>query len=673
MKKIGILTKKEIMEILRDKKTLIIMIVMPILLYPIILTGMSVGMTMIVQSQMTEVHTIGYRSEDEEYIALLKNVYEENKEKLEVDLEFKQTEKTDADAWITCLEDESGIHIKVDYTSTNQGSGYAEEALRELSEIYREEVLLANLKQEGLAEQFLYPVTYVSEDSATTSESMGMSIGGAIGMLLITMTLLGAFYPAVDVTTGEKERGTLETLLTLPVTNFQMIMSKYIAVSLFACVTAIVSVISLGSSVLFLMFGLPAEYSGQMEQIPFATFLSYIPVLLAAVIATAMLITAICMCFCIFAKSTKEANNYMTPIMLIIMFASMAGMIPTVELDYRLSLVPLVNVSLLIKQVLAQQLDWVLAGITILVNIGYGIVVIWIIAKMYDSEDILFTDGFHSFRVLQKRSEIYPGTVPATGDLLMSIAILLLGMIYIGNIVGTRSLFAGTIVNQIMILAIPIIITWYMKSDKKQLFNLKCPKVRAIAGSLIFYVGVYLAVLLINTVLTVTFADSAQNVEMTFDEIIKQPLLLLLLVVALMPAIGEELMFRGLVFGSMRFKYGAGWAIFISALIFGLFHMSLVKLIPTALLGACFAIVVKKGGSIFVSMLLHFINNGISVIAMKYPQEIGSILPFLENDSLSPVEICIMLAVAAVCIIGGYMILSRFEREQSSVGKEIKK
>ncbi len=63
--------------------------------------------------------------------------------------------------------------------------------------------------------------------------------------VVITMIVLGAFYPAVDITTGEKERGTLETLLTLPVTNFQMIMSKYVAVTLFACVTAVVSMISL--------------------------------------------------------------------------------------------------------------------------------------------------------------------------------------------------------------------------------------------------------------------------------------------------------------------------------------------------------------------------------------------------------------------------------------------
>ena len=119
----------------------------------------------------------------------------------------------------------------------------------------------------------------------------------------------------------------METLLTLPVTNFQMIMSKYIAVSLFACVTAIISLISLSGVVFFMMSGMMKELAGEMGQISVAGYIGCIPVLLAAMITTTMLITALCMCFCIFAKSTKEANNYITPVMLVVMFASMAGMI----------------------------------------------------------------------------------------------------------------------------------------------------------------------------------------------------------------------------------------------------------------------------------------------------------------------------------------------------------
>lgn len=664
MKKIGILVKKEIMEILRDKKTLIIMVVVPVLLYPLIIIAMTVGMSMMMQAQEEKTYTVGYRSQDQAYVVPLTEIYEENQEELECKLDFcsvseddEETAREEADVWLSFSEENEGVHIKADYSSTKQDSSYAEGAINDIADLYSEKLLSENLEAQGLSEDFLHPITYEASDSATMSETVGMSMGGAIGMLLITMILMGAFYPAVDITTGEKERGTLETLLTLPVTNFQMIMSKYIAVSLFACVTAIISLISLSGVVFFMMSGMMKELAGEMGQISFAGYLGCIPVLLAAMITTAMLITALCMCFCIFAKSTKEANNYITPVMLVVMFASMAGMIPSVELDYKLVLVPLVNVSLLIKQVLSQQMNLALAGITILVNMAYGVIVIWILARMYDSEDILFSDGFRSFRIFQKRSDIKNGTVPAMGDLLICMVVILLAMIYIGGMIGSYDVFAGTALNQVFILVAPILVTWYMKSDQAQLFGVHRPRFKAVAGSIIFYIGMFSFVLITTTILSKIFTESTQNVAVTFDEIMKQPFVLIVLVVAVMPAVGEELLFRGLLLGSLRDKYKAGWAIVISSVIFGLFHMSLVKLIPTALLGICLAVVVTKGGSIFLSMLLHFTNNMILVLPTKYPEKTGELFPVLMKESFSVMEICLLVVVAVVCITVGYLIL----------------
>lgn len=679
MKKIGILIKKEIMEILRDRKTLIIMVVVPMLLYPAIIIAMTMGMAMLMQAQEEKTYTVGYFTQDQAYVAPLEEIYGKNREELECKLDFKAASKDDeevaraeADVWLSFSEEEDGVHIRADYRSTNQDSNYAEGALKELADLYSEQLLAENLEARGLSEDFLHPVTYEALDAATMSETVGMSMGGAIGMLLITMILMGAFYPAVDITTGEKERGTLETLLTLPVTNFQMIMSKYVAVSLFACVTAIISLVSLSGVVFFMMSGMLKELAGEMGQISFVGYLGSIPVLLAAMITTAMLITALCMCFCIFAKSTKEANNYITPVMLVVMFASMAGMIPSVELDYKLALVPLVNVSLLIKQVLAQQLDLMLAGITIVVNMAYGVIVIWILAKMYDSEDILFSDGFRSFRIFQKRSEIRKGTVPAAGDLLICMVVILLAMIYIGGMIGSYDVFAGTVFNQAFILVAPILATWYMKSDQMQLFCIHGPKLKAVAGSVIFYIGMFLFALISSTILSQIFTESRQNVTATFDEIMQRPFAMIVLVVAVMPAVGEELLFRGLLLGSLRTKYKAGLAILISSVVFGLYHMSLVKLIPTALLGLCLAVVVTKGGSIFLSMFLHFVNNLVSVLSMKYPQKVGELFPFLMKESFSATDICLLVAVAVVCTAVGSLILQSNAQEMRNCnGKDV--
>lgn len=663
MRRLRTLVKKEIMDILRDKKTLIIMVIVPLLLYPSIIIGMTLVMNMVFSSQEEQVYTVGYKNSGigEEIIPELQRLYEENEEELVCKLTFLSEEELQNghDVWLLVEQREDSLYAEIAYASTDQASNYAESALSELLDLYKEELLKEKLNEEGLEEQFLQPLVQKSIDSATESESMGMSLGGSIGMLLITTVLLGAFYPAVDITTGEKERGTLETLLTLPVTNFQMIMSKYIAVSMFACATAILSIVALGGSVLFLVFGVSTELAAEFQGIAVQTVIVLVLLLLLAMITTALLITAICMCFCVFAKSNKEANNYMTPVMLIIMFASMVGMIPSVELNYQTALIPLVNVSLLMKQLLAQHFDFAVIGVTIAVNFAYSIIIIWILAKMYDSENVLFQDGFQSIRLFQKRSEFEKGTVPAVGDLVMSIVVILLLVLYVGSAVSVRSTFAGTIVNQVIIFAVPVLVTWYMKSNQKELFSFKKPKKGTITGSIFLYLGTYCLEMAIAGILIKAFPASAENVSMSFEQLAKQPVILMLIVMALMPAIGEEICFRGFLYGGLKNKYGVKWAVVLSAIVFGAFHMSLVKLLPTAMLGACLAYIVSVSGSIYIGMVLHFVNNAFSVLQMKYPDVSAKLFPVFMKTELALGDTLIFMGVGLIMISIGIPLLKK--------------
>lgn len=664
MNKIATLVRKEVLDILRDKKTLIMMVAVPVLLYPAMIIGMVLIMNVVASAQQETIHTAAYSAEYEEYVATLKEIYKENEEDFNLKLEFlplseadKEVEKENYDAWLSFEENEKGINITVEYTSTNQDSGYTESMLEDLAVLYKDKLLEEKLTDYNLTEDFLNPVIYEAKDSVSESESIGMNLGGTIGMMLVLTIMLGAFYPSIDATTGEKERGTLETLLTLPVTNFQMIMSKYIAVSLFACVTAVLSLVSLGASVLVLISSATDGDSGAFAGIDFSMIISWMPVLLLVMIVTALFITALSMCFCVFAKSFKEANNYITPVMLIVMFASMISMMPSAELNYKTALIPIVNVSLLIKQVMAQQMNLALVGITIGINFCYSVLIVWILAKMYDSENVLFTDGFQSFKIFEKRSDIKPGTVPKIGDLVLSVVVLLLLSLYLGLAVSAKSVFGSTVVSQILILAMPLLLVWYMKSDVKMLFSLKVPKVKDFVGGFILYVGVYALMLVVSFALMNLFPESAENTQMTFEVMMEQPFMLIVLVMAIMPAIGEELYFRGLIFGSLRHRHPAVWAIVISSFIFGVFHLSLVKILPTGMLGACFAYVTYSAGSIFIGMFLHFFNNLMSAISMKYPEVMEKMLPILTKEEFLVSDIIVLLVVGAICTVAGVMIL----------------
>ena len=741
MRQVKTLVRKEMLDILRDKKTLVMMVVVPVLLYPLIIIGMSLAFSYMMQSQESKEHSVGYPVEYQEMVEDLQSLYPGNaeadgdkasaedavnaehgkdtveaehgkdtadaeQEKDTADAEFgekfaelifvpaeageEDSVKEATDAWMEISRAENGAwHVTVQYTSSDETSSYTGEALADLLEAYREQLLTENLRAEGLDEEFLHPVVCEEEDLTPVSESFGMDIGGSIGMILIVTILLGAVYPAIDATAGEKERGTLETLLTLPVTNFQMILSKYISVALFACVTAVLSLLSLGGSVAFLMFGLSPELADQMGGFSLSTLLGQLPLLVVTLIVTALLITALCMCFCVFARSFKEANNYVTPVLFVVMLASMTAMLPSVKLDYRTALIPVVNVSLMVKQILAQQFDAGLVGTTILVNFGYSVVIVWILARMYNSEDILFSDGFRGMRLFQKRSEIRKGTVPGMGDLAISIAGLLLLYLYVGMAVTVRSTLAGMIVTQLIILAVPLLVVWYMKSDARSLLRLRKPSVRGCAGGVLLYLGTYLLGLFSSMIAMQLLPQSTQNVEASFAGLLEQPFPLLLLLMALMPAVGEEILFRGYLFGSLREHFtaktgsplrtrsadpanadarlrrervGCVWAVLLSALVFAAFHMSLVKL-PTFLLGAGFAFIVWKGGSIYVTMALHFLNNALSALVMKYPEQAGKLVPLLVKSEFTSAEMGILLVAGLGLAVAGIAVLCKRQHE----------
>ena len=198
-----------------------------------------------------------------------------------------------------------------------------------------------------------------------------------------------------------------------------------------------------------------------------------------------------------------------------------------------------------------------------------------------------------------------------------------------------------------------------MKTDKSKTFSLTVPKLSVIPASILLYIGTYLSSIIVSSVLGIFMKESLQNVEGTFEALMEYPFIVVIFVLAFMPAVGEELLFRGLVFGSLNSRYKAIISILVSAAIFGAFHMSMIKFLPTGLLGACFAYIVYKGSSIYVTMFLHFINNAFSFVAMKYPDAVGKVLPFLLKEELSVVEVMIICAVAVVCLVLGITLLQK--------------
>ena len=162
MRKTWTLVKKEILDILRDKKTLVIMVAVPILLYPAIIIGMVLVMNFMMQSREGGSYTAAYAERYKAEALRLQEVYEEKKEELDISLTFlevpekeKGDGKSSYDVWINFVTDGQGLHIEVEYTSTDSDSSYAENALEELADIYCKELLEDKLGEKGLTVDFL--------------------------------------------------------------------------------------------------------------------------------------------------------------------------------------------------------------------------------------------------------------------------------------------------------------------------------------------------------------------------------------------------------------------------------------------------------------------------------------------------------------------------------------
>jgi sodium transport system permease protein len=209
--------------------------------------------------------------------------------------------------------------------------------------------------------------------------------------LVILMCLTGAMYPAMDLTAGEKERGTMETILTSRVSRTHLVLGKFLLVLTASIATALLAVTSMGVSSVAAarMFAttLPAGAKAQFK-------LSINPSALAAVfmliVPVAVLFSATLLAVSLFAKSYKEAQSYISPLMIVVIVPAVASLMPGVELNARLALVPILNVSLVSKEIFTGTYHWNFIAAAFLSSCLYAAVALVAAVQLFQREDVLF-------------------------------------------------------------------------------------------------------------------------------------------------------------------------------------------------------------------------------------------------------------------------------------------
>lgn len=668
--------KKEMLDIIRDKKTLFMMIVLPLILYPVLMIGMTSFMSMSMNQMQQEDINIAFSSTPDS--ALVSILEKDNKDEGKVNIiksenKEKDLENNKIDAYVEIEDENNTQNYKIYTNSSKDNSMKASSRIEKSLEEYKRNIVESKVSDQGLnVHDVLEPLSYEEVDVAKTEEIAGQLLGQILPMILIIGVLLGAIYPAIDVMAGEKERGTLETLFTLPITNLELVMGKYLAVSVCAILTAILNIISILFTIIYLITsaGMSDSIGINMSSLNSLILPGIITMICIGLFS--MVVSAISMCVCSLAKSFKDAQNYITPVMLIIMIPSYVSMVPNINLDSFTAAIPVVNISLLIKSVLTFNSDINLIAVVFISNFAFVILSVLLLSKMFNSEEILFGSG-KSFSFLEKRSNIKKGTVPSVSDGGILYAIGLVLLIYVGTTLQMKFKMVGLGLTQVMIIAMPILFAIYIKTDFKNTFSLKLPSIKHVLGGIVLWAGVYILMQITIQIILHLFPQNMEVVEALNDSIInKDNFIMNLFVVALMPAICEEMFFRGFIYTSFKGKNSCKAAIICSGILFGFMHMDFIRIIPTSILGIAFAYCVYKSGSIFVPMILHFINNALSVVVGNYPDNefMNKVFKFMEinfND-FNVGRFIILLCVSVVLICVGVWAL----RSSKNSNKEVK-
>lgn len=617
------IVRKELLETLRDRRTLIAMIGIPVLLYP----ALFVIITQVVTLQQAKME------KDVSRVALALTTPIEIKAWLDDQDKIKLTTAPDpaqavrdgeADAGITAQADlvdklTSGesAEITIHYDGTEQESRHAVERVRDVLDEQFDRLLNERLSEAKLDASYIKPLAIETGNVASAEKRTGSFLAGLLPMLLVVMVGVGAFYPAVDLTAGEKERGTFETLLSTPTSKLEIVTGKFITVFCLAMLTGLLNLGSMTGSLAFQLIQLPDTGGESLVSLDHVSFVDF-ALILVALMPLAFFICGLMMAIAIFARDFKEAQNFVTPFYMMILVPGIIASMPGVELSAATQLIPIANVTLLFKAILTGDAS-AEAYITVFVCTSvYALAALLFAGWLFQSEQVILNED-KGFPLSLRRDEIPPRDRPTASLSLGIFAMVMLLLYYPASYAQGKDLIIGSFITQWLLLAAPIVaLLWYLRIDLRTALRWHWPGMGALMGGILLALGGFLLVTQLG-IWQRAFLPESESLQRIMEELFApggemRNVWLLMAAVAVSPAICEEIVFRGAILSGIRAKLPFWTSVILVGLLFGLFHLSVYRMLPTALLGMVITWAVLRSGSIFTGMLMHFINNGLGVL-----------------------------------------------------------
>ncbi len=662
---------RELRDQLRDRRTLFMITVLPIFLYPTIGIGLIQFATQFTkQTQQVLVRGAEHLPATPQLIAgknFVPQLFEVEEEATQ--LEIVQ-ESNDAQAQemleggevqvvLTVparlrelIEAGQDFRFELSYKSADEKSRIAYLRLKEALENWKRVTIRQRLEAKGVDPEMANPAAVETQDIATAHEVSGFLIWAKLfPFLLVVMSLTGAFYPAVDLCAGEKERGTMETLLISPAGRAEIVIGKYLTVFLFSICTAILNLLSMAATgwvvARRMQDALPGHAQVAMLGPPSLTDACWILLLLPPLSA---FFSALGIALAAFARSTKEGQYYLTPLFLVTMPLVMITLAPGVELNAFYSVVPVTGPAMLLRTLIQGQysvaLEYMLP--VLLPTILYAVLALRWAIDQFNREEVLFREAERLdlwlwARHLLRDKEPFPSAVESM--FCYAIMLMLVWFVLMGGFLtpaglenpATRqaALQRPLIVMHIAFVAAPSIIMAIMLTTSVR-------KTLLLRGTtwLSFLLAPVLALALhpisveANQLIHRGAPPQPKGVDELLNEMLGsgQPIWWQLFLVALLPAVCEELAFRGFILSGLLRRMSAPTAIIVSGFLFGFFHMNPQQLLTATVLGWILGLIATRTGSLLPGILFHFANNA-SALMMSHLQDKVEVLAHQGQSS----------------------------------------
>lgn len=715
---ISIVYRKELIDILRDRRTLLAMVLIPVVLYPVLMLGFvwaAQAEQVRVRGEQHVVEVPDARTR-EELVAVLSLARSAETQAGPAAAEVTQDTVSDPEPDVPSTQpafvvqvgdtprDQLGdevqlkvqlrrvarpaplppvVHATIVYNEVNVHSRAAMQQLRNWLNDYAEGVIRRSIhvildRQSVLngldlgtpappssqldVDAILTPVEVETESTTTEWQRGGWVLGQVIPLVLVLMTITGAVYPAIDLTAGERERGTLETLMAAPVPTVYVIAGKFLVVATVGFLTAVLNLASVGTTMHF--GGLTQLVAAEMPvEFPY----TILPVVLVCMIPLALLFSAILVAVSSFARTFKEAQNYVMPVIIGAMIPSVAVTLPTIRLEGVMLVLPVGNMVLLTRELFQQTCDGPTIAVVLLSTSLYAVAALAIAARLFGQEAVLFAD-VGSYRTLLLRRYYQAMARPSAAQALMLVALLFPVTFYVQS-----ALFSGdgagfldslqrlAIVQFVGLFAlVPLAVCGYAKINVGQTFRLGPPRVSAMIAAVLL--GLSSWALAHEYLLFQSQYLPPSESLMRFSRVIEPqlratPLWRVVALLAVIPAVSEELLFRGFLLSGLSSSLRRVGAIIGSAVVFAVFHFMIDRLPITFMLGAVLAFVCWQSRSIWPGMVFHAMHNAWMVALPRFP-DLAQRLGFMTQVETQGHLHSAVLIAAGGLFAGGLVLLT---------------